>query len=70
MDIDKDYIKYLVADGKLTKEDAILDYLAYITDCLHIIMEKSPDKSLVGQYMLPSQNGGKGARKGPPPVII
>ena len=59
---DKDYIKYLLAEGKVKPEEAILEYLDHICTLLY---EMKGKPNLMGQYKIQPQ-GGKGYPKGPP----
>lgn len=72
-ELDKDYIKYLRDAGK--GEDAIFLYLDYICEEIDKlkeavgITEPEENKDLIGAYRIQPQGGG-GAKKGPPPIII
>lgn len=66
MELDKDYISYLKAEGKMS--EVICMYLEYIIEKLE--SEEPEEKNdLMGMYKI--QPGGKsGLHKGPPPIII
>jgi hypothetical protein len=72
-DLDKDYIKYLRESGK--GEEAIFLYLEHLCDVIDKMKEmlgmdnEEGNKDLMGMFKIQPQSD-KGARKGPPPVII